>query len=97
MLFDFDAVKDKVGPINEYFRTCHSMTSKTQFPPFTYLHCFKSDFNNVKSKAGLFKEKNIKTSYNISSTESQIFMKFETYAHKIVIDPQPNFHKDACT
>ena len=26
--------------------------------------------------------------------EARIFMKFETYSHKIVIDYQPNFHKD---
>ena len=26
--------------------------------------------------------------------EAQIFMKFETFVHKIVIDHQPNFHKD---
>ena len=24
-------------------------------------------------------------------------MKFETYAHKIVVYQQPNFHKDPCT
>ena len=23
-------------------------------------------------------------------------MKFETYAHKIVVNQQPNFHKDPC-
>ena len=28
--------------------------------------------------------------------EAQIFMKFETYAHKIVPDHQPNFYKDLC-
>ena len=32
----------------------------------------------------------------ISSMEARIFMKFETYVHKIVLDHQPNFHKDAC-
>ena len=32
----------------------------------------------------------------ISSMEAQIFMKFETYVHKIVLDHQPNFHKDPC-
>ena len=34
---------------------------------------------------------------NISSTEARIFMKFETYVHKIVIDHEPNFHKDIGT
>ena len=33
---------------------------------------------------------------NISLTEAQIFMKFETYVYKIVLDNQPNFHKDPC-
>ena len=33
---------------------------------------------------------------NISSTEARIFMKFQTYVHKIVVDHQPNFHKDLC-
>ena len=33
---------------------------------------------------------------NISLTEAQIFMKFETYVYKIVLDHQPNFHKDPC-
>ena len=28
--------------------------------------------------------------------EALIFMKFETYVHKIVLDHQPNFHKDLC-
>ena len=28
--------------------------------------------------------------------EARIFMKFETYVHKIVLDHQPNFHKDPC-
>ena len=32
----------------------------------------------------------------ISSMEARIFMKFETYVHKIVLDHQPNFHKDSC-
>ena len=32
----------------------------------------------------------------ISLTEAQIFMKFETYVYKIVLDHQPNFHKDPC-
>ena len=31
-----------------------------------------------------------------SSMEARIFMKFETYLHKIVLDPQPNFQKDPC-
>ena len=31
-------------------------------PPFRFLYCFKSDFNDEKSKVGLFKKK-IKTSY----------------------------------
>ena len=31
---------------------------------------------------------------HISSMEAQIFLKFETYVHKIVLDHQPNFHKD---
>ena len=39
-------------------------------------------------------KKNLK--YNISLTEAQIFMKFETYVYKIVVDHQPNFHKDPC-
>ena len=30
----------------------------------------------------------------ISSMEARIFMKFETYVHKIVLHHQPNFHKD---
>ena len=29
-------------------------------------------------------------------TEAQMFIKFETYVHKIVLDHQPNFHKDPC-
>ena len=33
---------------------------------------------------------------NISWTENQIFMKFETYVYKIVLAHQPNFHKDPC-
>ena len=33
---------------------------------------------------------------HISSTEARIFMKFETYVHKIVLDHQPHFHKDPC-
>ena len=33
---------------------------------------------------------------HISSTEARIFMKFETYVHKIVLNHQPNFHKDPC-
>ena len=33
---------------------------------------------------------------HISSMEARIFMKFETYVHKIVLDHQPNFHKDPC-
>ena len=33
---------------------------------------------------------------HISSMEARIFMKFETYDHKIVLDHQPNFHKDPC-
>ena len=28
--------------------------------------------------------------------EARIFMKFETYVHKIVLNHQPNFHKDPC-
>ena len=28
--------------------------------------------------------------------EAQIFMKFETYVYKIVLDHQPNFYKDPC-
>jgi len=28
--------------------------------------------------------------------EAPIFMKFETYVHKIVLDHQPNFYKDPC-
>ena len=39
-------------------------------------------------------KKNLKC--NISLTEAQIFMKFETYVYKIVLDHQPNFHKDPC-
>ena len=31
---------------------------------------------------------------HISSMEAQIFMKFYTYLHKIVLDHQQNFHKD---
>ena len=27
---------------------------------------------------------------------NEIFMKFESYVHKIVLDHQPNFHKDPC-
>ena len=33
---------------------------------------------------------------HISSMEARIFMKFETYVHKIVLDHQPNFHRDPC-
>ena len=33
---------------------------------------------------------------HISSMEARIFMKFETYVHKIVLEHQPNFHKDPC-
>ena len=33
---------------------------------------------------------------HISSMEARIFMKFETYIHKIVPDHQPNFYKDPC-
>ena len=28
--------------------------------------------------------------------EARIFMKFETYVHKVVLNHQPNFHKDPC-
>ena len=31
---------------------------------------------------------------NISSMEARIFMKFGGYVHKILLDHQPNFHKD---
>ena len=34
---------------------------------------------------------------NISATEAQIFMKFETYIHKVVKNHQIIFHKDPCT
>ena len=34
---------------------------------------------------------------NISATEAQIFMKFETYLHKIVKNHQMIFCKDPCT
>ena len=33
---------------------------------------------------------------HISSMETRIFMKFETYVHKIVFHHQPNFDKDPC-
>ena len=33
---------------------------------------------------------------NISATEAQIFMKFKTYLHKIVKNPQIIFRKDPC-
>ena len=33
---------------------------------------------------------------NISATEAQIFMKFETYLYKIVKNPQIIFRKDPC-
>ena len=33
---------------------------------------------------------------NISAMEDRIFMKFETYVHKIELDHQPNFHKYLC-
>ena len=33
---------------------------------------------------------------HISSTDARIFMKFETYIPKIVLNHQPNFHKDPC-
>ena len=33
---------------------------------------------------------------NISLTEAHIFMKFVTYVYEIVLDHQPNFHKDPC-
>ena len=33
---------------------------------------------------------------HIFSMEARIFMKFETYVHKTVLDHQPNFHKDPC-
>ena len=34
---------------------------------------------------------------NISATKAPIFMKFETYIHKIVKNYQQIFHKDPCT
>ena len=34
---------------------------------------------------------------NISATKAPIFMKFETYIHKIVKNYQKNFRKDLCT
>ena len=34
---------------------------------------------------------------NISATEAQIFMKFETYIHKVVKNHQIIFRKDPCT
>ena len=34
---------------------------------------------------------------NISVTEAQIFMKFETYIHKVVKNYQLIFRKDPCT
>ena len=34
---------------------------------------------------------------NISATEAQIFLKFETYIHKVVKNHQMIFHKDPCT
>ena len=36
-------------------------------------------------------------SANISATEAQIFMKFETYLHKVVKNHQIIFRKDPCT
>ena len=33
---------------------------------------------------------------HISSIEARIFMKFETYVHKIILDHQPNLYKDPC-
>ena len=33
---------------------------------------------------------------HISSMEARIFMKFENYVQNIVLDHQPNFHKDPC-
>ena len=33
---------------------------------------------------------------HISSMEARIFMKFETYVHKIIPYHQLNFHKDPC-
>ena len=36
------------------------------------------------------------TKYSNTTTEAKIFMKFKTYVFKIVIDHQPNFHKDPC-
>ena len=54
---NLDAVKSKVGPVNEYFRTRHSlppnlvsMPPLVSAPPISSLQCFKSDFDAVKSK-----------------------------------------------
>ena len=66
---DFDAVKSKVGLVNEYIRTRHSLplnsvsvSALVSAPPFIYLQSFKLDFNDSKHKVGLLKKK-IKSSY----------------------------------
>ena len=61
---DFDAVKSKIGLLNEYFKSVHLLPPTVSVPPqsirspslsvplFGYLRCFKSDFDAVKSKIG---------------------------------------------
>ena len=50
--------------------------------------------SSVSFRQSVCQKKNLKC--NISLTEAQIFMKFETYVYKIVLDHQQNFHKDPC-
>ena len=50
--------------------------------------------SSVSFRQSVCQKKKLKC--NISLTEAQIFMKFETYVYKIVLDHQPNFHKDPC-
>ena len=65
------------------------------FPVFRQHAASIYGFVRFVSLVSLVRQKK-KLKCNISLTEAQIFMKFETYVYKIVLDHQPNFHKDPC-
>ena len=61
---------------------------------FQSKHSRLSHLNPIKGGGG----KNACATYfgHISSMEARIFIKFETYVHKIILDHQLNFHKYPC-
>ena len=69
-----------------------------QFPDGTFLGSMLPQYMALSVSSVTLRyvcqKKNLKC--NISLTEAHIFMKFETYVYKIVLDHQPNFYKDPC-